>query len=221
MCPLWKQGLPILRSRSDKVRQETTTCTLPCHILQWYNCAAYNLLRCCVAVVRQLRGGGEGGAARPGEIPALLQRLALGHQSWHGPGPGRGSTAGQHSYNAMASPELCTIRSNEASITMNSRIICIYTGQLSLDWRCLGDRLPRTASEHPTPGKTAQHHMVFLSMIWCFRTSWCTGRCRETSCCCTRRCRTLPPFSPTSSRAPWTGAGPSAWGCTSEPSRSH
>ena len=33
----------------------------------------------------------------------------------------------------MASPELCTIRSNEASITMNSRIICIYTGQLSLD----------------------------------------------------------------------------------------
>ena len=53
------------------------------------------------SVVRQLRGGALGGRARPGELPHRLQRLDLGHQSWHRPGPGRGRTAGQHSYSGI------------------------------------------------------------------------------------------------------------------------
>ena len=46
-----------------------------------------------VAVVCELWGGCQSGGA----LPALLQRLAVGHQSRHGPGPRHGSHPGQHS----------------------------------------------------------------------------------------------------------------------------
>ena len=156
MCPLWQQGLPILRNISDKVRQQGIfNLTLPCqHILQWSNFAAYNLLLCCsgTSATRRWRGRGRP-ARRPTRPPAAAGSGSPAQappELW--PPPHSRSTQLLQCLHT----KLCTIRSNEASINECTQVNFLWIDDV---W------VTGYLAQHLSIQHQARLHMIFPSMI--------------------------------------------------------